>query len=316
MDYGTADAETRLIDWVFSRVESHGGLGKLRRSAADLETVAELDSALTGPTAAAAPLPHRALIVEETARLGLPASPGPTLLVAFEVLDPAVPGLVAVADRDRPGPYRLPASSRFLLTFDHHEVRLAEIQTSKMVRVPSSFGYPYARVPDLPGQALPDIDPSRVRALWHLCLATELAGTARAAIEHAASYLTSRQQFGQSLSTFQALRHRLAELAVSTEAAMWLTREAAGNGDPGKAGTAAIYARNLAARMAPEMVQLSGARGFTLEFPLHLFAMRLEAIRLELGSRDRVAQEIWDQEILAQQIWDGRPVSAAGPECS
>lgn len=294
MDYGITDNETRVIDWVASTVEGCGGLDHVWRSAANLETVADLDTALTGSTAAEAPLRHRALIVEETARLGLPACPGPTLLIANEVLEPGASGVVSVADLDRPGPIRLPGNSRFLLTFDQKQVRLAEIQPSRVARVPSSFGYPYARVADLPGEALPDVDPSRVRALWHLCLATELAGTARAAIAHAASHLDSRQQFGQNLSAFQALRHRLAEMAVSAEAAMWLTREAADTGDPARAGTAAIYARNLAAKMAPEMVQLSGARGFTLEFPLHLFAMRLEAIRLELGSADRVAGEIWD----------------------
>jgi hypothetical protein len=306
MDYGISDDERRVIDWVASTVERWGGLDRLRRSAADLETVAELDAALTGPTALGAPLRHRALIVEETARLGLPACPGTTLLIAQEVLDPAVTDLVAVADLDRPGPIRLPGSSRFLLTFDRNEVRLAEIQPSGVARVASSFGYPYATIADPPGETLPGVDPSRVRALRHLCLATELAGTARAAIEHAASYLDSRQQFGQSLSTFQALRHRLADLAVSAEAAMWLAREAAGTGDPARAGTAAMYARNLAAKMAPEMVQLSGARGFTLEFPLHLFAMRAEAIRLELGSGHRVAGE----------IWDAGPGSGPAAECS
>jgi alkylation response protein AidB-like acyl-CoA dehydrogenase len=84
----------------------------------------------------------------------------------------------------------------------------------------------------------------------------------------------------------------VAELAVSTEAVVWLARRAAWSGDGGQAGMAVLYARDLAARMAPELVQLCGARGFTLAFPLHLFAMRLEGLRLSLGSGDRLAGEV------------------------
>ena len=45
--------------------------------------------------------------------------------------------------------------------------------------------------------------------------------------------------------------------------------------------------------MAPELVQLCGARGFVTDFPVHRFAMRLEALRLEAGSADRLSSAVW-----------------------
>ncbi|OLT16459.1 hypothetical protein BJF78_14420 [Pseudonocardia sp. CNS-139] len=101
-----------------------------------------------------------------------------------------------------------------------------------------------------------------------------------------------REQFGRPLATFQALRHRLAEAAVSAEATRWLTREAAATGDDRQAALAAWYAADTAAALAPELVQLCGARSFTLEFGLHVFTMRLDGLRLEVGGPDRLGGEL------------------------
>src|SRR5262249_14235476 len=144
------------------------------------------------------------------------------------------------------------------------------------------------------GAALPPGSAALLRTRWHLSLAGEIAGTAQGALKQLTSHLGQRQQFGARLSSFQALRHRVAELAVSANAAVWLARQAAWHGDGQGAALAAVYARDLAARMTPELVQLGGARSFALDFPLHLYAMRLEGLRLTLGSGDRLAGEALD----------------------
>jgi hypothetical protein len=292
MDYDLGPSELELLARVGALVDERGGPQRLLPSAASGRFDADLDAAFAGNVTSSAPRHQRLLVVEESARRGLPALPGPRLLVGCEVLGEIPTRPVAVADRRRPGPLRLPPTGALLLSFADDEAWVAEVEPASVTSIPSSFGYPFAEVPIDEGLPLPPGSAARLRTSWHLTLACEIAGTAHGALQQLTSYLRQREQFGKRLAKFQALRHRVAELAVSTDAALWLAREAAWHGGGQRAGLAAVYARELAARMAPELVQLSGARGFTLEFPLHLFAMRLEGLRLTLGSGDRLAREV------------------------
>jgi alkylation response protein AidB-like acyl-CoA dehydrogenase len=125
-----------------------------------------------------------------------------------------------------------------------------------------------------------------------LALIAEISGNANTAIRRTADHLTSRVQFGRPLASFQALRHRLADSAVSAEATRWLGREAAYQDDARSVARAAWYASTTAAALVPELLQMCGARGFTHEFGLHLFIMRLNCLRLELGGIDRLGLEL------------------------
>ena len=285
MDYALDTAELRLVDWVDEAAAKYGD------HARDWDRT--VDDDLATPTVAADSRLQRLLVVEEAARAGLPALPGPRLLVASEVLGYVPDRPVAIAPSHRRGPIRLPPDGGLLLSFDDADAWVSQIDASAVTPVPSSFGYPYAEVAATSGTRLGPGRRATLRARWYLSLAAEIAGTASAGLLHTSSYLDQREQFGRRLSSFQALRHRLAELAVSTEAVTWLARQAAWNGDVVSAGTALGYARDLAAAMAPELVQLCGARGFTLEFPVHRFAMRLEGLRLETGAADRLAAAVW-----------------------
>jgi alkylation response protein AidB-like acyl-CoA dehydrogenase len=80
------------------------------------------------------------------------------------------------------------------------------------------------------------------------------------------------------------VQHRLAECAIQIEASRWLVREAAHHGAPAEAVAAAAgFAISSAERVFAETHQLSGAIGFTREHDLHVWSMRLQALRLELG---------------------------------
>ena len=125
-----------------------------------------------------------------------------------------------------------------------------------------------------------------------MALIAEISGNADTAIRRTADHLTSRVQFGRPLASFQALRHRLADSAVSAEATRWLGREAAYQDDARSVARAAWYASDTAATLVPELLQMCGARGFTHEFGLHLFIMRLNCLRLELGGIDRLGLEL------------------------
>ncbi len=285
MDYALDATERGLVEWVADAADQHPDWIADWHPAADDHLAAipvSTDSRL-----------HRLLVVEEAADAGLAALPGPRLLVAPEVLGSVPDRPVAVAPSDQRGPLRLPPSGGLVLRFDGPNAWVSEVDATSVVPVPSSFGYPYAELGACSRTPLPDGSGLTVRALWYLSLVAEIAGTARAGLRLTARHLDSREQFGRRLSSFQALRHRLAELAVSAEAVTWLGREAAWHGDLVSAATALGYARDLAAAMTPELVQLCGARGFTLAFPVHHFAMRLEGLRLEAGAADRLASSLW-----------------------
>jgi alkylation response protein AidB-like acyl-CoA dehydrogenase len=99
-------------------------------------------------------------------------------------------------------------------------------------------------------------------------------------------------------SQFQAVQHRLALATVMVEGARWLTAEAAARGAPDEsAALAAAHAADAAQLVFRETHQLSGAMGYTREHPLHVFSMRLAALRQELGGmaaqRREVARARW-----------------------
>jgi hypothetical protein len=169
------------------------------------------------------------------------------------------------------------------------QVHLVDLAGTRVEAVGSGFGYPYARIDAAGAARLATLDAVR----WHdaitLVRVAEIAGVAEAAVEGTARHLQTREQFGQPLARLQALRHRFAEAAASAQATRWLAREAAYTGTPRAIAVAAQYARQTAAGLAPELVQLGGARSFAREFGLHVHTMRLEALRLELSAPDRLA---------------------------
>ena len=165
------------------------------------------------------------------------------------------------------------------------EARLVALEPGACEPVRSSFGYPMGRVPeDVAGEPLGPGSGELLERWWRLSLAVEATGTMAACLDVTTAYLRERRQFGRAIGSFQAVQHRLAELAIQIEASRWLTREAAFQGAPSEGvATAAAYALDAAGRVFSETHQLSGAIGFTREHDLHVFSMRLQALRIELG---------------------------------
>jgi alkylation response protein AidB-like acyl-CoA dehydrogenase len=106
----------------------------------------------------------------------------------------------------------------------------------------------------------------------------------RAALDTTVEYVKRRRQFGRAIGSFQAVQHRLAECAVWVEGTRWLTYQAAyAQAPPEAAALAAAHATAAAGRVFAETHQLTGAMGFTREHPLHVWSLRLQALRLEAG---------------------------------
>ncbi|MCB2046844.1 MAG: acyl-CoA dehydrogenase [Novosphingobium sp.] len=156
----------------------------------------------------------------------------------------------------------------------------------------SLFAYPMGLVSaDEAARALPapHLDGRDLRMRANLALASEATGLLRAALQSTIEHVSERKQFGRPLATFQALRHRLAEIHVRTDSLYWMTLRAAGLGDPGEAALAALHAQESARIAVYDFHQMLGAMGMTLEHPLHFWTYRLKALTGEYGGRGRQA---------------------------
>ena len=97
-------------------------------------------------------------------------------------------------------------------------------------------------------------------------------GIAQAALECALEYSQKRKQFGQSISSFQAIQFKLADMATQLDAARLLTYRAAAVKDQGRRVTkesamAKLFASEVAVRVAEEAVQILGGYGYTKDYP-------------------------------------------------
>ncbi len=285
MDFDVSDGQRTRLDSLNHLVQDAGGIGA---------ESASLDAALfESDVAVSASVVDRFLIAEELARLGTGGAFGTRILVA-DVLPESVPaGSVALIESGRRGPVRFADTASTLIVLDGATARLFTREQSEIGCANTVFGYRYGNVnPSGRAVLLPDGVGETIRRRWRLALVAEIAGNAQSAIHRTSQHLTSRTQFGRPLASFQALRHRLAESAVSAEATRWLGRDAAFHDDTHRTVRAAWYASHAVAQLVPELVQMCGARSFTKAFGLHTFTMRMNCLRLELGGIDRLAVEL------------------------
>ena len=124
-------------------------------------------------------------------------------------------------------------------------------------------------------------------------LASEQLGVAERCLEMTIEYVKGRYQFGRPVGSFQAVKHRLADLWVSVAQARAVARYAAAclTGDREEAAVAAAlaqaYCSRVAIQAAEECVQLHGGIGFTWEHPAHLLLKRARSSVAALGSPER-----------------------------
>jgi alkylation response protein AidB-like acyl-CoA dehydrogenase len=226
------------------------------------------------------------LIVEAVARAAGVVSAGAELLVAPLVAGRALPGPIALALADAPGPVRFAAHAKTLLVSDADVARIVQLEPGEVTPVESNFGFPMGRVDVATGrgESLGAGSGALLRNWWRLAVAAETVGAMRAALDVTIEYVTRRRQFGHAIGSFQGVQHRLAHCAVLTEGSRWLVYEAAHKGAPAEAAAAAAAHANAAAqRVFADTHQFTGAMGFTKEHALHVWSMRLWALRLELG---------------------------------
>jgi alkylation response protein AidB-like acyl-CoA dehydrogenase len=128
----------------------------------------------------------------------------------------------------------------------------------------------------------------------------ETVGALDAVFELTVRYLADRYSFGRPVSSYQAIKHRLADLklwleachATATAAARSVQREEADA--PETVSAAASYIGGHASEMVQDCVQLHGGIGITWEHDLHLYLRRVALHRSVHGTpaehRDRIAE--------------------------
>ncbi|MFC9699515.1 acyl-CoA dehydrogenase family protein [Streptomyces sp. NPDC056943] len=124
-------------------------------------------------------------------------------------------------------------------------------------------------------------------------LASEQLGLAEWCLEETVRHTRERHQFNRPVGSFQALKHRMAQLwldLVGARAAARAAADALATGSPDAPLTVAVaqaYCSKVAVRAAEECVQLHGGIGMTWEHPAHLALKRAKSDQLALGSAGR-----------------------------
>ncbi|WP_415953180.1 acyl-CoA dehydrogenase family protein [Streptomyces sp. KLOTTS4A1] len=131
-------------------------------------------------------------------------------------------------------------------------------------------------------------------------LASEQLGLADWCLTETVAYTKSRNQFNRPVGSFQALKHRLAELWLQTVHARAAARNAAdalvtgSHEAPLAASLAQAYCSPVAVHAAEEALQLHGGIGMTWEHPVHLYLKRAKTDSIALGTagahREAVAE--------------------------
>jgi hypothetical protein len=137
-------------------------------------------------------------------------------------------------------------------------------------------------------------------AMAQLAIGYELVGAARAMLELARRHALDRVQFGQPISRFQAVRHRLAETLVAIEAADSVLAAAAQDLTPQLSAAAKALAGRGARTAGRHCQQVLAGIGFTAEHPFHGYLKRVLLLDQLFGTSRSLTEEL-GHELLASR---------------
>ncbi len=138
-------------------------------------------------------------------------------------------------------------------------------------------------------------------------IAAQAVGIAQAAFDVARGYALERRAFGQRIVDFQAIQHKLANMAMEIDAARLLVYQAAWAKQSGLTHTAEgakakLFASEMARRQTAEAIQILGGYGYTKEFPLERYY------------RDAKITEIYEGTSEIQRLVIARHILGPRPE--
>ena len=127
----------------------------------------------------------------------------------------------------------------------------------------------------------------------------ELGGMMQRTLEMTGQYISNRVQFGRPIATFQAARHRAAEMLMRTEATRWTAYHAIWRFEQDETDTEGIWlAKHWAIRAADHVFQnshmLHGGIGVGMEYPLHLFTQQIAGFAVRAGAMNEMVTRTVD----------------------
>lgn len=207
-----------------------------------------------------------------------------------QVVDLAVADLVLVPARLDDG-----ATALFALTRDtgHKVVPLKVLDGTRPIASLELAGLELSGESRIDASGVTDGQFQQALSFANLGLAAEQVGAAQGALDGTLAYIAERVQFGRTIASFQAIKHRCAELVVDIAEARSLVFGAAavlGNADAQESALEIAGARAIASDVqflaAEEAIQLHGGVGFTWEYDPHLYFKRAQASAALLGSAE------------------------------
>jgi len=130
-----------------------------------------------------------------------------------------------------------------------------------------------------------------------ILLAAEQVGAAERCLELTVEYAKSRVQFGRPIGSFQALKHRMADLYVAIAAARAVVADACDDPTPTNAATARLAASEALCTVAAEGIQLHGGIAITWEHDMHLYFKRAHGSAQLLSSPRELLRQL-ESEVL------------------
>ncbi len=174
------------------------------------------------------------------------------------------------------------------------------VEASSSVGLDLSRRFGTARVVDeSAGVAVPGLTTDLLRRTTITLAAAEAAGVARWCLATAVEYAKVREQFGQKIGAFQAIKHLCAEMLETAEAVTAAAWDVAGValGDDDEqwafaADVAVAIVFDGAVEVAKSCIQVLGGIGFTFEHDAHLYLRRVLALRALVGDSDAAAERL------------------------
>ncbi|MHB8695038.1 MAG: acyl-CoA dehydrogenase family protein [Solirubrobacteraceae bacterium] len=215
------------------------------------------------------------------------------------VLDGATADVLLVSARSDDG------ASLFLVERASEGVEVEPISVLDLTRPLAAVSLDGARATRIAGA---DVVPAVLRTAL-AALACEQAGGAQACLEMTVAYAGERLQFGRPIGSYQAVRHRCADMFVAAEMASATARGAAraiAEDDPDREVAVAVaksYCSEAFLSIAECTIQLHGGIGFTWEHPAHLYFKRAKSSALMFGDpaahRARIAPALLEPLLAA-----------------
>ena len=211
----------------------------------------------------------------------------------YFVIDGHTADTLIVVARTKPSSSGSESISLFLLPADTDGIESRRVETMDQTRKQAEITFTAVRVPATavlgdPGSGWSRLQETLQRAV--VALAFEQVGGAQQCLDTSVEYAKARIQFGRPIGSFQAIKHKCADMLVAIESARsaaYYAGWAAAVGDDDLAIAAPLaksYCSEAYLQAAGDNIQIHGGIGFTWEHDAHLFFKRAKTDELLFGA--------------------------------